>query len=465
MNLFGKKSQVKVGKQTQVPAEKLQTKQQSPFAAVGNAWNKLNSMNRKQAYTWGAIAVVGVIALLMLLSLSSGEQADDFMDYESRGYDLANMPFSTDEAEQMLLASKYPDMQDNQAFGLYSEEEKAERQEEDAAEALAVDQDGVSDNANYVEGRYYTGAAGGGAGGSGRGPRTRTQIGQLNSATLKGGSGSGISGNFGPSGDFSNFKSQEKGNDKKPLKGPGSGNARRALYQTALGSRAAAGQKDNKLLNAKRAMMGGDVEGSKAFMNDSGGVDLGEARGLNLDTNAPVGSGDLSGLDDALSRAQTIAKEKEEEEDWKTQLWHGLVETALNGLVNMALNVGQSYLTGVINNGIAVKQQESALYNQGLSEANQAYQAALKESGGADTVTFSFQGSDYTVPSNIGTQKKLGKAMKQSNGLGFDGYKTAVHSQAQQAVYDSNAQQQAMNLLLGNTGNKQGSSDNSGDGK
>ena len=450
MSLFSKKSQVKVGKQTQVPASKLQIKQQSPFAAIGNAWKKLNSMDRKQAYTWGAIAVVAVIAILMLGSLATSERADDFEDFESRGYDLANMPFSSDEAEQYLLASKYPDMQDNQAFGLYSEEEKAERQAEDAAEAASLEDGaaGTDDNANYIPGRYYDGGGSGGTGGGRGGARTRTQIGQLNSASLKGGSGSGISGSFGPSGDFSNFRSQEKGNDKAPLT-RGSGNARKALFQTAQGSRAAAGLKDNKLLNAKKAMMGGDVEGGKAFMNDSGAVDLGEAKGLSLDPNAPVGSADLSGIDDALSKSQMAAREKEEE-DWKTQLWHGLVETALNGLVNMALNVGQSYLTGLVNNGIAVRQQEAALYDQGLTEANKAYQEALSASGGAENVTFSYQGADYTVPSNIGTQKKLASAMKKSNSLAFDGFKTGTHSQAQQYVNEHGAAN-----LLGNRTNQE----------
>ena len=377
MSLFSKKSQVKVGKQTQVPANKLQIKQQSPFAAIGNAWKKLNSMDRKQAYTWGAIAVVAVIAILMLGSLATSERADDFEDFESRGYDLANMPFSSDEAEQYLLASKYPDMQDNQAFGLYSEEEKAERQAEDAAEAASLEDgaSGTDDNANYIPGRYYTGSGsgGGGTGGGRGGARTRTQIGQLNSASLKGGSGSGISGSFGPSGDFSNFRSQEKGNDKAPST-RGSGNARKALFQTAQGSRAAAGLKDNKLLNAKKAMMGGDVEGGKAFMNDSGAVDLGEAKGLSLDPNAPISSADLSGLDDALSKAEMAAKkEDKKEDDFWTALGKRLLEEALSAVVNKTIDAAFGAIEDSFDRAKAIRRQEQAQwadFNAAAAEAH-----------------------------------------------------------------------------------------------
>ncbi len=332
-NLFPKKPKVKLGKKSQMAAE--DKKRQSPLAGLAGTWKKLNSMDRKQAYTFGAIGIVALIGL-MLLGSAAGSKDEDFADFETRGYDLANMPFSSDEAEQYLLASKYPDMQDSGAIGLYSEEEKAERQAEDME----------NEDEDYSSGGYSAGSAAGGYyGGSGsRGGRGgSTAIGRLNNANIQRSRGSGMSGSFGPSGDFSNFRSQNKGNDK--FQGRGSGNARTALRQTAMGSRAAAGLKDNKLANAKKAMMGGNIEGSKAFMDDSGAVNLAEAKGLNLDPNAPISSADMSGLDDALQNANKEATKKEQEQEekkWWQEMIENAVQTLAQGLVNMGLNSMQS---------------------------------------------------------------------------------------------------------------------------
>ncbi len=363
-NLFDK-SKVKAGKQTQVPADKVPQKKQSPLAALSGSWSKLNSMNRKQAYTWGAVAVVGLVALLMLGSLAGSSQKDNFEEFESRGYDLANMPFSSDEAEQYLLASKYPDMQGEQVSGLYSPQEKAERQAEDAAEAAEADEDrprhGDSGSYGRQNRSYGNSYSGGGRGGSGG----RTQVNRLNSANLKGASGSGMSGSFGPTGDFSNFRSQDKGSDKAP-RSLGGQDARKALFQAAVGSRAAAGQKENKLLNAKKAMMGGNVEGSQAFMNDSGAVDLTNAKGLNLDPNAPVTSADLSGLDDAIKQKADEKKKEEqkEEEDWLTKLWHGLAEQAAGMIVDRVLGGALDMLT----DSVKINQQATKIANAQYAE-------------------------------------------------------------------------------------------------
>lgn len=322
-NLFNK-NKVRTGKQNNEEKKPVaavgqtgQNKKPAPFAALGKTWAKLNKMDRKQAYTYGAIAVVVLVALVMLGTAASSSEDDAFADLQTRGYDLANMPFSSDEAEQYLLASKYPDMQNDPKNALYSKAEKEARQAEDAAEATAELDTSVSSTASqYVPGRYY--------GGGGNGASTPTQVNSLNSASLKSGSGSGISGTFGPSGDFSNFKSQDKGSDKFTPQGPGTGDARKALFQTATGSRAAAGLKDNKLLNAKKALMGGNVKGSDAFLSDSGAVDLSKAAGLNLDTNAPISSVDTGAFDDALQDANQEAAESAAEEDenrwWKEQL-------------------------------------------------------------------------------------------------------------------------------------------------
>lgn len=336
----------------------------APFAALGKTWAKLNKMDRKQAYTWGAVAVVALVALITLGSVVGGGSEEDFAAFETRGYDLANMPFSSDEAEQYLLASKYPDMQNTNASGLYSKAEKEARQAEDAEEAAAqLDTSVTSEASEYVPGRYY----GGGSSGS----VTPTQVGTLNSASLKGASGSGVSGTFGPSGDFSNFRSQDKGQDVfNGQQGRGSGNARQALFQTAVGSRAAAGQKDNRLVNAKKAMMGGNIKGSDAFLSDSGAVDLSKAAGLNLDTNAPISSVDPGLFDDALKDAQQeaedTAQEEEEQEWWQTML-QDIAKQLAQGLVSMGMNAAQ----GAMDRAQVGRDAEATAYQQDISNWNE----------------------------------------------------------------------------------------------
>ena len=333
----------------------------APFAALGKTWAKLNKMDRKQAYTWGAVAVVALVALITLGSVVGGSSDEDFAAFETRGYDLANMPFSSDEAEQYLLASKYPDMQNTNAAGLYSKEEKEARQAEDAEEAAAqLDTSVTSEASEYVPGRYY--------GGSSSGPVTPTQVGTLNSASLKSASGSGVSGTFGPSGDFSNFRSQEKGRDVfNAQQGRGSGNARQALFQTAVGSRAAAGQKDNRLVNAKKAMMGGNIKGSDAFLSDSGAVDLSKAAGLNLDTNAPISSVDPGLFDDALKDAQQQAEDTAQEED-EYEWWEVMLQDVAKQLVQGALSMGMDLAKSSINDAINAKNTEAASYQDQLSQ-------------------------------------------------------------------------------------------------
>ena len=272
----------------------------------GNVFQKLNTMDRKKAYTIGAVVIVCFVALLTLASMMGEADDASFDGFNSRGYDLAQMPFVNDEAEQYLLAAKYPDMKENGATLLYSAEEKEARQEADA-EGEETDED-VSDSGRTASSdkdeyapttRGYGGYRGGGGG------STPTQVKQLGAANMQSAQGSGIQGTWGaPRGDFSPYKDQNKGTEiPAQLKNQ---DARKALYQSARGSRAAAGLKDGKAGNAKRAMMGGNIAGSEAFTDQ--GIDLSKANGLAIDTNAPQESGDLSNLDkkvDAVYKLKT----------------------------------------------------------------------------------------------------------------------------------------------------------------
>lgn len=312
----------------------------------GNVFQKINKMDKKQAYTWGAIVIVCFIALITLASFMGDADDTSFDGLNTRGYDLAQMPFINDEAEEYLLASKYPDMQGNNSTMLYTSAEKEARQEEDAAKAAEEGGDGAEADAS-ADGGYagYSGGGYSGGGYSGRGGASAgpTQVGQLGSASMSRSGGSGVNSSWGaPRGDFSPYKSQEKGSEL-PVQFKNN-DARRALSQFAQTSRAAAGFRDSKGANAKRALMGGNVQGSEAFTD--GGVDLSKSGGLALDTNAPVSTADLSNLDKDVADAANKAKEEKDEEE--KDISDMLREQFLSGLVQMGLQA----LGGLVNKGI-----------------------------------------------------------------------------------------------------------------
>lgn len=323
----------------------------------GNVFQKLNKMDKKQAYTWGAMVVVCFIALITLASFLGDADDASFDGFNTRGYDLAQMPFVNDEAEEYLLASKYPDMKNNGSTMLYSQAEKEARQEADAEAAVAEagaesaeasSSDYASSSSGGYSGRGYTGGRRGG------GTGTPTQVGQLGSASMGHAGGSGVSSTFGaPRGDFSPYKSQEKGSEiQTQLKNT---DARRALSQFAQTSRAAAGLKDNKNANAKRALMGGSIRGSEAFTDS--GVDLSKTAGLELDTNAPVSSADLSNLDKAVSDAADKGKKDKDDflNDLKPSFWEQLGQNLLNAGIQVGLNYAMDGLAQTRANAVGNK--------------------------------------------------------------------------------------------------------------
>lgn len=313
----------------------------------GNVFQKINKMDRKQAYTLGAIVVVVFVALITMASFLGKADDSSFDGFNSRGYDLAQMPFVNDEAEEYLLASKYPDMQGNNSTMLYSSDEKEERQAEDAAQAEEeAAGDTSSDTASADS--SYSGYSGRGYSGRG-GARTPTQIGQLGSASMRGSGGSGISATWGaPKGDFSPYKSQDKGTET-PLQLKNT-DAKKALSQFARGSAAAAGLKEGKSINAKRALMGAGIKGSEAF-SETGAVDLSKAGGLNLDTNAPVSSADLSNLDKKVSEAAKKGKEEKKKEDEK--FGNTLANDLWKQVLTKAVDLGMQQLSEGIDTWMA----------------------------------------------------------------------------------------------------------------
>ncbi len=275
----------------------------------GNVFQKINGMDRKQAYTWGAVVVVAFIALLTLASYIGNADDSSMAGFDAQGYDLAQLPFVNDEAEAYLLSSKYPDMQNNQSSLFYSPQEKEERQEADAeaegGREMDIDGDdssssggATSDEGGSSSRRFGRGVGRGGSAGGGA-----TSIGQLGFAGSAKADGSGNSYTWGsnPRGDFRPFSDQDKGSGG--MASLQNQDAKKALSQFARGSSAAARLRDNKGANAKRAMMGGNIKGGEAFGDD--GVDLSKLGALALDTNAPVPTSlDLSDLSDKVKSKQ-----------------------------------------------------------------------------------------------------------------------------------------------------------------
>lgn len=328
---------------------------------AGKVFKKLNHMDKKQAYTYGAIGVVCLVALLTLASVAGGGADDSLDNLNARGYDLAQMPFLNDEAENYLLASKYPDMKNNNISALYSPADKKERQEEDAKEAAesaasagaAADSSGSYNSSSYGSG--YTGRRRGG------GQGTPTQIGSFSaSGSMASASGGNTSATYGGTmrGDFSPFQRDSKGNEA-PFKPQ---NAKQALTRFNAASRAAA-RGANKAVDSRKALLGSNVEGG--FGTDSNGVPLGESKGINYDE---AESADLSGLDDTMAEKAQESRDKKEAE--KLAEGQGFWSMLGGKLLDMGLNLAQQWASNQINSLTANAQAGSRAKAETISKLN-----------------------------------------------------------------------------------------------
>lgn len=336
-------------------------------------FEKLNKLNRKQAYTIGAIVVVLVVALILLISAATSGDDDSFAGMNARGYDLAQMPFATDEAEKYLLANAYPDMQENGSTLLYSKQEKEQRQEEDALneEGEGEEEEGNSESSsssgNEDEYEYGSGSSrgygSGGYGGSGRGG-SKTEIGTLSSSGMTRVDGSGVNSTWGPSGDFHQFKGREDRGKEQPIQLK-TDDARRSLAQFRSGSIAAARINENKMKNAGKALFGGDIKGSDAFKD---GVDLSKLAegGLTLDTSAPSTTTDLNNLDKKVADAvkdKQDEKDKEDKKEWWEEMLIDLAKSSAKLIVDSFLGTAMDTLSANISASSARRGAKNDIYN------------------------------------------------------------------------------------------------------
>ncbi len=127
----------------QPPQEGTQTspeasaKEKKLFGGFRQRWNELGLKKQRAVYTWlGILLSAGVVLYLALPLFETSSKPADLSGYETHNYDLDKMPFSTDEAEKYLVNTKYQDMQEPVTDGIYSQEERAQRQREDEEAAM-----------------------------------------------------------------------------------------------------------------------------------------------------------------------------------------------------------------------------------------------------------------------------------------------------------------------------------------
>lgn len=400
-------------------------------------FEKLNKMNRKQAYTIGAIVVVLVIALMMLISAASSGDDDSFAGMNARGYDLAQMPFATDEAEKYLLANAYPDMQENGSSLLYSLAEKEQRQEEDAEdmedEYTDDDEDEDEDEDRDYSSRrdddydsYNTGSSRGYGGRGGRGGGKKTEIGTFSSAGMASAGGGNFNSTYGPSGDFRQFKGREDRGTERPVQLK-TDDARRAMAQFRQGSLAGARLNENKMKNAGKALFGGNVQGSDAFNKD--GVDLSKLQegGLTLDTSAPSSTTDLDNLDQKVADAAKKAEDKKKEEDkpnfWQ-DLWQGLVKSVANKLVDTFTSALGDAIVGSRDAYLAGKAWRGTESGKDWNSLDKEDRDALSENGWTPDKWNSTNGKESTQSERENALKKTpgNSKARQSGFQGKSGY-------------------------------------------
>ena len=366
----------------------------------GNVFQKINGMDRKQAYTWGAVVVVAFIALLSLASYLGGADESSMEGFDAQGYDLAQLPFVNDEAEAYLLSSKYPDMQNNQSSLFYSPEEKEDRQEADAEEEddrepdinISAGDTDVSSvgrvNERGSSSRRYGRAVP--RAGRGGGATAIGQLGTVGGAAKASGSGNSYTWGSNPRGDFRPFSNQDKGSGG--MANLQNSDAKKALSQFARGSSAAARLRDNKGANAKRAMMGGNIMGGEAFGDN--GVDLSKLGSLALDTNAPVPeSVDLSDLSDKVDNAAQKAKEDNDNKE-ELSFWEKLGQRLLEGMVDKLVEGLGNAMSKGMDSLFSIGSKNSASRNYGNSYLDSMSGMTKKNCGTmCDSVAGMFSGN------------------------------------------------------------------------
>ncbi|MBP5403630.1 MAG: hypothetical protein J6Y17_00890 [Elusimicrobiaceae bacterium] len=388
-------------------------------------FEKINKMDRKQAYTIGAIVVVSVVALLMLISAMTGGEDGSFEGMKARGYDLANMPFATDEAEKFLLANAYPDMRENGSTLLYSAAEKEARQEADeqAAEEYAYEgsmegAEASSDSGDASTDRGgYGGYGGGGSGRRGGRTPTKTEMGQLGAAGMASAGGTGVSATWGPTGDFRQYKGREDRGHEAPAPLVIGKQKEAAAFRTAS-AQAIRGKGDRAMTDQKKALMQLSLDGQNPVPT---APTIGSTGGFQIEDGALPHTTGLENLDKKVAEAVKKAEkqQKEEKREWWEEMLIDLAKQAASSLVASVMDGVGDHVKGWINGNSASRaartqyatEQSGKSYDKLTKSEQAAWEAKGRTAEDWDNNRYSAKEKMNTVKN--GTEAtSLGKSAK-----------------------------------------------------
>lgn len=354
--------------------------------------SKNGGMKKSPVSAWlgyGAVAVFGLA--IISTAFMGGGNAPDPMDsaYSYSDFkDLADMPFSNEEAEAQLLSSvRYGDIAKNDLINaLFTEEDKAERQAEDAANGVPEPPDEeyaeaakAKENVKSAKERYQRSKQA-----ARNAVAQRTSKGSLNASSgvrTTGGS-SGVSATIWRADDKNNKSSGSSANVNsrgggtlsnqlaQELKKGGRGGGFMSAYEK---SRAAANAQDLEAAHALAAdafQNSGDLEGDlKGDLEDMAAeMDLDKALGA-IDKE----KGLTNTLDEKLSEAKDNA-EKKSKKDYKCDgaMRNGKIDGGCmaNEFMNALMDIGKQALTSLLNRGKGELTPEEAANKNSQIEAN-----------------------------------------------------------------------------------------------
>ena len=238
--------------------------------------------------------------------------------------------------------------------------------------------------------------------------------------------GSGIGSFYGPSVDNRGLHAQTGTVAPAQLK---AAEARKALQQFRAGSFQASRLRDNKNLNARKAMQGGNIQGSQAFGEK--GIDVSKLGGLALDTSELPKTTDLGNLDDKVDNAVKDQQKKEEKEHklgfWE-QLGQDLLRQAASGLVDaVTTGVGDSikgWINGNSASRTAGKQAWAEYQTKSWNEIPAADQAKILKADPNAATTWGTKdckatyGNAGKYVSNIAAARQSAYAEKKAEAIG-----------------------------------------------
>ena len=377
-----------------------------------------NGRNQKSPMSswigYGAVAVFGIAVVAS--ALLGGPKPADPLDPEYRYNDykdLADMPFSDEEAEAELLSSvSYRDIAKNDLISaLFSEDEKEARQAEDAANgappppdedyAQAAKEKAKVKQAKEKYRRSRTNAI--------NARKERTSKGQMSSQSgikVGSGAGGGVSHSVWRSDDKQYDTSSSAGGKGSSLSGQlvqnikdGSGRGG-GFMQAYNKSKEAANTDDLEAahrLAADAFQNAGDLEGDLKgeLEKNAEGLDINKMMGeLDKDKEARA----ANTLDEALDKAKKDKDKKDNKKDFKCDglMMNGSFDMACTAgtLMNMLMDVGKQALTSILSkkdkNGMSPDQaaEVGRLEEQIKSETdptkkgNLAAEAAYYKAGG-----------------------------------------------------------------------------------